>query len=143
MCLRYEIEKKCACFIESKGFAVEAPCINPVQISCIGETREAVYSNLEKYCARFCPEECDSIEYAISISNAMYPTTSHATRLLNNLPLFRTYYSNMTVSESKESMASLNVFYSTLEYTEIVQNEQFTIIDLISSIGGSMGNLNK
>jgi len=90
---------------------------------------------------KFCPEECGSIEMRFQFQMLCIQQPPHATRLLNNLSLFRTYYPDMTVSELKENMASLNVFCSALKYTEIVQNEQFTIIDLISSLGGSMGNL--
>ena len=71
--------------------------------------------NLEKgaqFCANYCPLECDSIDYSID---------------------------KYSFNSMNANLASVTVYYETLKYTLISQQPKILLIDLIPSIGGTIG----
>ena len=66
----------------------------------------------DQICSEYCPLECDSFSYDISINSQSY--------VAGDLFVF-------------------SIFYEDLKYTLISQQPKMHFIDLISNIGGSLG----
>ncbi len=46
---------------------------------------------------------------------------------------------NSSLSDVKQSIINLNVFYDRLSYTEITEKPSFPFVDLVSNVGGTFG----
>lgn len=97
-------------------------------------------SDLDRYCGQQCPEECNSLTYELSSFSTKYHTGGYLTQVQNE-SLVRSKYPNMTMDELKDNIVKFRVFYPELEYEVISQNQQYTLSDTISNLGGSMGLL--
>jgi len=107
------------------------------QANCIDQC-----PNKEKIdCKAKCPLECDQTSFDITrltLNNSLRPESLAKCRqkLKGKIP---------EMSDSELNLRSLVffVYFERLEYTMISQTPSMTIIDLVSSIGGLMGNENK
>jgi len=89
-----------------------------------------IYSKLIKgeitnICTPFCPLECDTISYDVSISSTKIS------------PKYNEYLKSVNIST--DNLIHLNVYYDNLEYTSIEQVSKMELQDLISNIGGNLG----
>ncbi len=91
-------------------------------------------------CSSLCPLECDSITYDLSTSTANYPTRVYS-KLLKKQQKITKYFKDeeVTFEKLKESLLALDINYAELKYTYISESKSKTIIDLIASIGGTIG----
>jgi hypothetical protein len=102
-------------------------------------TYNRVFGDMSNNCDKLCPLECDSISYLITTTMSDFPSDSYVNMLLNT-SLIKSVRPNISAYELKSNLVSFRLFYSSLEYTEITQSPQMEFFDLLSSIGGSMGN---
>lgn len=103
-----------------------------VENTCGFDFREKFYrSNIEDYCYKYCPLECDSVHYNIIQSNYMYPYSGAV--LNEKLPNFT---SN---EEVKMKYYEFYIYYSELKYVSISQTPKTQPADLVSNIGGILG----
>ena len=88
-----------------------------------------------------CPLECNSMTYEISAFQSDYPSYNEYLNLLNNSALISKFPNgNLTsINELKQSLYKIYIYFENLEYTEISQQPQYTIWNLISNIGGLFG----
>ena len=106
------------------------PCSSFKQNNCTRKVVNEFYQNIALSCGN-CPLECDSVSYALSTSPAEFPSKAYLTELNNR-------YLNITHTNLTNLLA-FNVYYSDLKYTEINQLEKFTFVDLVCSVGGTIG----
>jgi hypothetical protein len=135
------MEKECSCYMYN--FTItnsKRACQYLEDQICNAPIMNKVNADLSKYCGVECPEECDSVLYSFSTSSSLFPTSSYAQKLLADFDYYRVKYPNMTVEELRSSILSVNVYFEELKYTEIAQEAQYSVPDLVSSIGGSLGN---
>jgi hypothetical protein len=108
------------------------------------------YQNHTKYCNFYdycnviskidhllCDVECDSVDYDLTISSSGSSST-----LKHDIEKYFEFYQKPFESNQLDSIASIYsivVYYSDLEYTEISQLPKYTLISLISNIGGAFG----
>lgn len=85
--------------------------------------------------------ECDSFELTVTTHFADFPTQSYA-RLLTELSTVKSMFPNQTITfgKLKQSLLEFKVYYDQTSYKLIVQNESLSLIDLIASLGGTLGN---
>ena len=108
------------------------PCLSPDDAlnSAFFYLNEFSKNYLFQYCEPSCPLECNSVQYNTLISHSDFPTL---------------YYLNVSglnytsIDTFKRNHLSLNVFYDSLTYTTIEELAKTELIDLISSIGGTLG----
>ena len=89
-----------------------------------------IYSKLIKgeitnICTPFCPLECDTNSYDVSISSTKIS------------PKYNEYLKSVNIST--DNLIHLNVYYDNLEYISIEQVAKMSFSDLISNIGGNLG----
>lgn len=114
-------------------------------------TVEETYCNFEKFSSFFsehiqdkCPDctlECDSWRYHLTNSFTNYPTKAYAHQLMKN-PIVRSKFQEpdqVTYEELKKKLLFLNIYYDELKYATIIEIEKTSFLDLIASVGGTMG----
>ena len=87
-----------------------------------------------------CPIECDSEFYTLTTSHLTYPTPIYAQMLANQSQIL-SRFNNVppTYAQLKQSIASVNINYNALGYTQIKEVQKMTVLDLLTNIGGTMG----
>jgi hypothetical protein len=111
-------------------------CLTKKDLDCIGrEIKNFIKQGLIDKCIKdWCPLECDSVEYDVTLSTLEYPSRAY-------------FYSNLSKTTStryedfKREFFFVNVFYSSLEYTFISETRKTSLFDLIAQVGGSLSIL--
>lgn len=88
-----------------------------------GFKKKFLNSDVDKYCSKFCPIECDF--YYLTIRSWSSP------RSINEIESYE--------NNKNESYFSFNVYFERLGYTSISQSAKTNIQDLIANIGGTLG----
>ena len=90
-----------------------------------------------------CPVRCENNFYSYKLSYSEYPTKFYAKFLHKNSNLRKKYNfsDEFNYKDYKNSLVSINIFYDELKETIIEHKAKITEVELISNIGGTMGNL--
>lgn len=138
------MEQKCGCHYYHSFTDPNEPIIvrdcDAADYNCTIDFSNQFRSDLDRYCGKQCPEECNSLTYELSSFSSKYHTSGYLNQLLNGTFISRKY-PNMTIDELKDNIVKFRVFYPQLEYKVISQSQQYTLSDTISNLGGSMGLL--
>ena len=99
------------------------------------------YNNMSNTNTPRCPFECNSVSYEITTFQSDYPSYNEYLTLLNNTELISNFPNgNLTsVQEFKQSLYTIYIFFNQLSYTEINQQPEIDLWNLISNIGGLFG----
>jgi hypothetical protein len=91
----------------------------------------------------FCPLECNSVTYDLSLSSLEYHSQNHYENTINtqdNRDYFqRVYNETLSLEAYKSRTVSFVVFYPSLQYTLLTESPKTSVADLFSQIGGSLG----
>lgn len=107
-------------------------------------------------CGRFCPLECETVLYTATLSTAYFPSNSYgkiffqratfllslynenvlAQKLLKNSNFTRLFRATPDISSVRQSVLRLEVFYTELTYTTVVDEPYLLWEDLIVQFGG-------
>jgi hypothetical protein len=91
---------------------------------------------IKENCIPLCPFECERIKISKTIWTGRYPADLYFERNLKpNLELRDRVFKNASWDYIKKSILKLNVYYESLSYTSIAENESMTIVDLLSNFG--------
>lgn len=120
------------------------PCPSLNLTYCIVDTLFYFYSgDLIDMCGNNCPLECDTITYTTSSSSVVFPSDLYASRMINNdymkSLLGFTSDSNLTINDVRSRMLAVNVHYASLAYQSFSESPKTEVVDLVSSIGGTLG----
>jgi hypothetical protein len=136
------IINKCKCSIQKyDNLYNEVQCNETMAEDCGLPTEQEYFKlNKKKDYSEMCPLECDSINYSYTLSTSQYPTLSY-TKILRKSPAILSKFGNQTLSDSElaQGVISLAVFYSKLEYSELVETASLSEISLIAGLGGTLG----
>ena len=88
----------------------------------------------------FSPLECDSVDLCASSHAAAFPSENYA-RLMKLLPALQARFPNMTISDEMltKSVLEVSVYYEHPSYQLVEQYASLSLIDLIASLGGTLG----
>lgn len=93
---------------------------------------------LTEICYKECPSECDSVKYDYSISATKFSIDNYINYLMSLGSSVNPNFKNLTSNDS-ENLMFFNVYYDKTSYTSISQVPQWSLFDLIASIGGTFG----
>jgi hypothetical protein len=118
--LKYLEESDCNCSLNYLDEYLSRVCYkysNDKIKSCYNTFMDHFHNDhdIDQVCSEYCPLECDTINYDISINSRISQTLS------------------------SDNITAIYVFYEDLKYTLISQQPKLQFIDLISNIGGSLG----
>jgi len=124
-------DKDSKVFVDSNGISY-----NYRQTNCFDQCN----NNKTMDCKAKCRLECDQTVFdmtRLTLNKSLKPDdlAKYRQKLKGKIP-------EMTDSELKLRSLEFYVYFERLEYTMISQTPSMTIIDLVSSIGGLMGNKN-
>ncbi|RNA32454.1 acid-sensing ion channel 1-like [Brachionus plicatilis] len=111
------------------------------QLCSINIRKEITTSNYKETVSKLCPLECESIRYDWKKSEGKYPSASYARDLAKSEKVIRLFEnrSNVSLEELRDNILAINIYYETIEQTEITENASYTWDGLIGSIGGTLG----
>lgn len=139
MCYQSFITENCKCY------AILFPNINDIYEPCglsVEKNRcnliyhVIFYRNVSQIrCPALCPNECESVDFNIKLSFSSYPSKPYLDSLNKKI---KNTNLNGSVSNQKEHL-SLNIYYDSLDVMMIKEAPKYSFLDLIGSIGGSIG----
>jgi hypothetical protein len=141
-----KVEQNCSCYytgLERVSSQI-LPCLNKTQLICFNNIYGYIGSNLASFvkeCTPLCPLECDSINYATTISSLTYPSRDFynlfSNEFNNRFVELTNVNDTVTYDVIKEYFYSINVYYSSTQYTYINEQPQMTLVGLFSNLGGN------
>ena len=132
LCVQLETISQCGCYFTGEDNPLKhktKPCLNLSEYDCY--VNVFFKFNPAECASVYCPLECNSIEYDLSLSSTISPTLNE----YNSLNVS----SSLTYEEWRTQNVHINVFYSKLEYTFIEETPAMTLTSLIANLGGTMG----
>jgi len=146
-CLQHEIETECDCFNpEFIPLLKEFSCFDSnnhtktlKNILCYKNVTESFFKNVTGKCKQMCPLECHRAFYThASLVSDSLSRKKVELDYANNTILTKTLR-DLSLDKLKQSIVKLSIFYDELRYTEIVESERMTLVDLLSGLGGVLG----
>jgi hypothetical protein len=141
----------CMVFCEQKMIIDQLGCYDarlPAILNaqpCLTITEFRKISNLRfnyTECFSYCPFECKSIAYGVSISYGDFPTWTYFDYLIwykYDLYSYLFGTSDFNYVDFSASFAAVNIYYDELKYTDISDSPSMILGDLIANIGGTLG----
>lgn len=124
-------ESKCNC---AKSLDDISDCEHGIYKECYDKYLSSFQSrNVFKLCSKYCPLECDSFRYFISVHDQKLPVSGVINYNLTSFNMFETF------EKMQREFVSINVYFLELHYTNIKQLAKTEKFDLISKIGGILG----
>ena len=144
LCLQKMVISACQCYSLKYLKLVDGvgPCLSLDELKCFKQENDRfLQSEKSKLCGDQCPLECNSVDYEFSYSISDFPTEEYFNSFKLNSSSKKIYLNGEYVNFEtyKKSFIGLNIYYPYLKYTEIVEVEKFSLIDLLSNIGGTLG----
>jgi hypothetical protein len=143
ICTQKSTINECKCFatyFDNLSTTVE-PCLTQNQIKCARNQFNSIVLSDCRF--KFCPLECETVKYDLSVSSQAYPSKMYYKSELNNETNrnISLIYLNesLTYDLMREHSLSFNVYYSDMSYTILTESPKTSIADLISQIGGGLG----
>ena len=117
-------------------------CANNINKNTFVTDWSAYYDNqiFRKYLP-MCPEECTTTQFQITLSQNSYPSNNEFKNLKSNSNLMSKFgnASSVNLDDLKKSVYMVSIYFEDLKYTMISQQAKTNVMDLVSSIGGSLG----
>ena len=89
-----------------------------------------------------CPLECESEFFTLTTSSLAYPTQIYADMLAKQAQILSRFNNTApTLKQLKQSIASVNINFNELSYTQITERQKITATDLVTNIAGSISLL--
>ena len=142
LCKQKQVIAECKCYDLRYLNLIKdmRPCLNWTDYECLYKAQTAHF-NLKQCISEWCPLECDSVEYDVSISTLENPSKIiYDQWSRNNKNCWGYDLENeikQTYEECKRLYLTLNVYYPSLKYTKITEKPKMTLIDLLAQTGGS------
>ena len=114
-------------------------CLNLSQLECIYEQERDFIGDEISECKKVCPLECESVKYDLQVTNLIFPSKQMYNLMNKSEYLFEEIEKGTTFDMSSDDYIYLNIFYPYLEYTLLTESPKTQPVDLIASVGGSLG----
>lgn len=142
-CYQKKVVEKCKCYLNAyERLNCETLCTNKEQTTCTQKVwLEFLHNDYYSDCLPYCPAECQSFRYSLTISDIDYPKKSYFDYYLVNNSIIKAKYSNREINyeDLKRKISSLVIYYETMTYTVTSQIPKWDIFGLASNVGGLLG----
>ena len=93
--------------------------------------------------SKYCPLECETIKYDLTLSRLVFPSQTYYDNVLNtqgNSDRFQLIVNQtLTIDSVRSHAVYFNIYYPSLQYTLLTEFPKMSIVDLFSKIGGTLG----
>ena len=135
LCMLHFMEKSCNCSLPYQfGLGGNDTC-NKDCITHIIDTFD-YYGN----CKSDCPLECDSVTFDL-VKETEKIVDSYYIGIIEGAINKSEKYSNVTFESIKEKLIFFNINFGKMSFTQLTEIPKKTFTDLISDLGGIIGNL--
>ena len=127
-CLNEYISQKCGCKVNNIDSLDKCLIRNDSQSKCISDNFDTYVLSkqfIPDYCFKYCPLECDSINYKIQMNSFKSSDTFLKTNTNYSL-------------EMKDDLVFISIYYAKKSYDLITQIPKMQAFDLVSSVGGTL-----
>lgn len=151
LCYQMSTIENCGCYdLESLKFTSDKPChLNDTDYFClVNNYRQFVTEENNVNCSIECPLECVTERYQINSQFSDYPSRAYIKSVLNEnisskKKVSDTKFSAQDEEETyqiyKNQYLEVNIYFDDYKYVSISETRKTSEIDLISSIGGTLG----
>jgi amiloride-sensitive sodium channel subunit alpha len=142
LCRQLQVERKCKCYDRyHPRINSNKVCNTTWEDDCTKKQQEIFdESDLSPECNELCPFECKKMIFSTIHSQINEFSNEKAKKYFEHKLLKPKYEQfNSSLSDVKQSVINLNVFYDRLSFTEITEKPSFTFVDLVSNVGGTFG----
>ncbi|ESN94076.1 hypothetical protein HELRODRAFT_180244 [Helobdella robusta] len=131
-CFNREVVKVCNCRpIYMKAIGNESVCDYYDERCCADKFFDDFYfQNLNQEFSCHCPPACNEIMYPAFVTGARYS---------NNILAHLSSVSKYSQKYIKENIVSVNVYLSSMQYTKLVTTAGYSVMSLLSDLGGALG----
>jgi len=130
LCIQRLVNEQCGChYVGWPMFKAFRSCSNLKDFECYTKIATQFVTNTNSFkadCLKECPLECESVVYETEISSIEYGSNNQF------------YVDHYNASQTSNN-AYLNIYFSSMKFTEIKQTPKINVIDLISNLGGVLG----
>ena len=146
LCRQKNIIAKCECYYTKyDDMKIDIrPCLNQSELKCL--LHEMDVFNIEECQLNYCPLECESIKYDLSLSSLVYPDEityelEYDTKEARDKLRLETTtnQSEMSYEYVRSNYVFFTVYYPSLQYTFMSESPKTQIIDLFTQVGGALG----
>lgn len=138
-CFQMEMVRCCGCAHYEKPLPAEAEYCDytkyPGWISCYYRLRNQFIQE-KLACQKICPPACHSKEWTMTLSIAQWPSTPSEEWILHLLNWENGLNGNKTLK--RDELASLAIFYRSLNLRNITETAENNIVTLLSNFGGQL-----
>jgi hypothetical protein len=142
LCRQLLIEKECKCYdLNHPSISSNKICNTTWENDCsTNQTKIFDGSDLSSECNLMCPFECKKMIFS-TIHSQINEFTDEKAKKYFERKLLKSRYKelNLSITDVKQSIINLNVFYDRLSFTQITEKPSFPFVDLISNVGGTFG----
>jgi hypothetical protein len=116
-------------------------CSMDIQIALVyTDTTTLNEEFFEKNCLSQCPLECDQASLKTSITFNQLNGYAYVEKIRNNSNLSMDFVNRpINANSARESIAYVNVFYSSLSYASTTETSKINFVSLLASMGGNLG----
>jgi hypothetical protein len=93
---------------------------------------------VKEICSIYCPLECDSIRYDLTISKSKFLIDNFIFQMKSGQYPINEFFDRITLKDT-QNIVVVSINYKELEYTNIKEIPKMDFFDLISNIGGNLG----
>ena len=116
------------------------PCFNQTQVTCLDKhLTRTKNEEIENKCLAECPLECKYSSYEVTSSSFDYPNREFFEALKSFSQMKQNEVNITDFDEFKQNNLGINIYLSSMEYTELWEMPQISFIDLVSNMGGALG----
>jgi hypothetical protein len=143
ICFQDKLIDKCNCSdIITPTIRSAKYCENDDELECLNQFNDLFSkSDLNSLCENACKQQCQSIEYKLSLSTSVFPTLSYAEDIKKGYS--RLFPFKATDAELmdfvKNGFLKLIVNYENLRYTSVDEDPVMNFEKLTSELGGQLG----
>jgi acid-sensing ion channel 5 len=133
--LQRNVIKNCSCYdLQFPQLYNATPCLNLTQIGCASDQYFSFWDENSNTFTSECPLECESVDFDFTYS-------------ISDLDIERFYINrfyqkpneDVDLASLKKRVVDIYVYFTQLKYTEITEMPTTTVIDLLASVGGTIG----
>lgn len=147
ICFQKFLNESCNCTDHTVSFRLPNTkiCHERFQFDCTSNfyfEKFILNDFIDRNCLKHCPMECTKMKFNNYLSYSTYPNNFYVESIRNEERLFNQFSLNHTndfLTNLNENIVKLNVFYDSLSLVSLKESPTVTEIDLLSSIGGTLG----
>ena len=144
LCIQQTVIDKCKCYdLNYQNLSTNVrPCRTLDDFDCLEDQWQMF--DVDKCIESSCPLECNSVEYKLSLSTLEFPSVNFyknffSSPYANDHASFFNKTNPPTYEFFKANSLGFQVYFQSLDFTQITESPKMNVYDLFTQIGGALG----